>query len=382
MIIIPRLTVFDAEKQWVVGQKMDWSQLTLYPIKLNQQVNQIEFDDQDFHDKNPMENTIGWLGVQPMSTFFGPKNIEFIRQQTNGIYISSIGVFLLSLIVAWWLSRHFVKPLQQLTAGTESLAARHFATRVTIKSQDELGRLANNFNQMAQTLEQYEQQRQQWLADIAHELRTPLAILRGEIEALQDGVHEINAETLESLHVEVLLLTRLVEDLRTLSLADSHALILRHQPLNPIEILQQTIDQFETRFTQANIHIKTHLPIKEDFSLVGDSDRLQQVFANLFENALRYVNIPGWLTINATLTATHLQIDFIDSGPGVPHFALPHLFERLYRVDRSRNRGKGGSGLGLAICKSIVEAHGGTIIAAHAPERGLWIKIQLPLNFK
>lgn len=357
--IIPRLALFDENKNWIIGRQADPSRFHLHPIIVDEKI-------------------VGWIGLQPIETFSKPQGIEFIKYQTRGIYAGGIGILLFSLIITWFLARHLIKPLKKLTTGTQALAARRFTTRVNIKTQDEFQQLATNFNEMAKTLQKYEQMRQQWLADIAHELRTPLAILRGEIEALQDGVREINAETLESLHSEVLHLTRLVEDLRTLSLADSESLVLHRQPINPLKVLQHSLNQFEAHLKQQNLTLYTALQTQESPYLAGDTDRLMQVFNNLLENGLRYIDKPGWLKIQAHLTASRLELNFTDSGPGVPYFALPHLFNRLYRVEQSRNRVRGGSGLGLAICKSIIEAHGGHITADHASSGGLWIKISLP----
>jgi two-component system sensor histidine kinase BaeS len=358
----PRLALFDAEKRRVAGRQADLAHFTLQAIEVD-------------------KKTVGWVGIQRVETVFAPKDIGFIRQQTRGIYISSLGVLLFSMIVTWLLAQHLVKPIRKLTVATQALAARRFSTRVTIRSRDEVGLLADDFNQMAYTLEQYEQLRQQWLADVAHELRTPLSILRGEVEALQDGIRKADADTLESLHTEALHLNRLVDDLRTLSLADSQALNLRRQPVNPLLVLQQSLNQFEARFAQQKIQVRVNFSggLKKLY-LAGDSDRLLQVFNNLFENTWRYVDKPGWLKIISTRLENSIQLDLIDSGPGVSDYALPHLFDRLYRAEPSRNRSQGGSGLGLAICKSIIEAHGGEISVQSGVEGGLWFKIILPIS--
>lgn len=361
MWIAPRLALFDAEKQWVAGRAADLAHFMLQAVEVN-------------------EKTVGWVGIQRVETVFAPKDIGFIQQQTRGIYISSLGVLLFSVIFTWLLAQHLVKPIRKLTTATQALAARRFSTRVTIQSQDEVGQLANDFNQMAYTLEQYEQMRQQWLADVAHELRTPLSILRGEVEALQDGIREADAETLESLHTEALHLNRLVDDLRTLSLADSQALNLRRQPVNPLSVLQLSLNQFQPRLAQQKIKVRADLSSQKMACLAGDSDRLLQVFNNLLENTLRYVDKPGWLKIVPTLSENSIQLDLIDSGPGVPDYALPHLFDRLYRAEPSRNRSQGGSGLGLAICKSIIEAHGGEMSVQKGVEGGLWFKMILPIS--
>jgi two-component system sensor histidine kinase BaeS len=270
-------------------------------------------------------------------------------------------------------------PIQQLIKGTQALTSRQFNTKIKIHSSDELGQLAADFNTMAQTLERYEQMRQQWLSDISHELRTPLSIMRGEIEAMQDGIRDFSNDALDSLHLEVQRMNRIVDDLRELSLAETEMLSFKKVPINPLQILRKTLKLFHTRLTQNNIQVQDDLQADENIILQGDADRLSQLFSNLLENTLRYVDSPGTLKIWHKQIETQLFLNLIDSGPGVPEESIGRLFDRLYRVEQSRNRAKGGSGLGLAICKNIVEMHGGEITATHAPDGGLWIKIMFPL---
>jgi len=259
------------------------------------------------------------------------------------------------------------------------LSERKFETRVAIASHDELGQLASDFNNMAQALDRYERMRRQWLSDISHELRTPLSILRAEIEAMQDGVREITRDSLESLHTEILHLGKIVNDLHDLSLADSAMLAIKKEPVKPLEILRSTLKSFETRFRDRDITVEDDLESAQESILAGDENRLKQLFSNILENTLSYADCPGTLKIWHHHRAAELTLNFMDSGPGVPEGSLERLFDRLYRVDESRNREHGGSGLGLAICKSIVEALGGEIKAANPPGAGLWIKIVFPL---
>ena len=232
---------------------------------------------------------------------------------------------------------------------------------------------------MAQALERYEQMRRQWMADISHELRTPLAILRGEIEAMQDGVREITPEALESLHFEVLHVNRIVHDLHDLSLIESQAFPAELAVVNPLEVLDETLRSFSPRFEQRGIRIEADGGAPGQVTIMADADRLKQLFANLMENALRYVHTPGVLKIFPELKDGRLFLVFEDSGPGVPEESLKRLFDRLYRVDKARSRAQGGSGLGLAICKSIVEYLGGEIKASNAPAGGLRITITFPV---
>ena len=239
--------------------------------------------------------------------------------------------------------------------------------------------LAADFNVMAKTLEQSEQMRRQWLTDISHELRTPLSILRGEIEAMQDGVRETSRQNLDSLHSEAIYLSKIVNDLHDLSLAETGALPFNKKTVDPVQVLKETVRLFETRFAQHQITVFDQLVSDQKVALQGDADRLTQLFSNLFENALRYTDSPGSLRIWQTRGQNRLMLHIEDSGPGVPDESVERLFDRLYRVDHARTRARGGSGLGLTICKSIVEAHGGKISAANGQSGGLRFDIELPL---
>lgn len=289
-------------------------------------------------------------------------------------------MLVLGAIVAFLLSRHLLSPIKELVRGTRSLTSRRFDTRITVTTSDELGQLADDFNQMAHTLEQYEHMRQQWISDIAHELRTPLSILRGEIEAMQDGIRETTSERLDSLHAEVVHMSKIVNDLHDLSVAESGALHFKREPVNLLKTVRSCLQKYMGRFEEHGIAIVDELGALETIEILGDRDRLIQVFTNLLENTLRYTDAPGALTASILSTHTETVLRFADTKPGVPPASLDRLFERLYRVDDSRNRATGGSGLGLAICKSIVEAHGGTISARNASSGGLQIEIILPLH--
>ena len=233
---------------------------------------------------------------------------------------------------------------------------------------------------MADTLKAYETMRQQWITDISHELRTPLAILKGEIEAVQDGVRKIRPETLDSLHSEVMRLSKLVADLHALSLADTQDLQATLSDVHPLDILNEMANHYRGRMEDRRIEMRLALPDAYGPVIRGNRDRLAQLFANLLENTLRYTDAPGRLIVSAGRNDAGLTIRFDDSAPGVPRDALERIFERLYRVDSSRNRRLGGSGLGLAICRQIVQAHGGAIRAEASPEGGLGIEIDLPLK--
>jgi len=292
-----RIALFDVQKHLIVGNPAPLKQHQLQPIIID-------------------EKTVGWLGMHKIKRLSKPREIEFLKRQTNAFYITGGCVLLMTALVAWWLSRHLLIPIQQLITATRALTSRQFKTKIKIHSNDELGQLADNFNIMAQTLEKYEKMRKQWLSDISHELRTPLSIMRGEIEAMQDGVREFNHEALNSLHFEVQRISRLVDDLRELSLAETNTLSFKKELINPLHILRETLKLFQTRLAQQHILVQDNL--QADSFLQGDTDRLSQLFSNLLENTLRHVDSPGTLKIWYEQTATQISLSFIDSGPGVP----------------------------------------------------------------
>jgi two-component system sensor histidine kinase BaeS len=286
----------------------------------------------------------------------------------------------LTALIAFLFSRHLLRPVQRLARGTRELAHRNFTVRIEATTRDELGQLAEHFNAMARTLDDFETMRAQWLTDISHELRTPLTVLRGEMEALLDGVRDPTPHNLESLHGEILGMTRLVEDLHLLSTGDAHRLCFNHQSLAPAGILKKTVACYQARLDACHIGLDLVLDDIGDIRLQGDADRLVQVFTNIFEHVCKYVQAPGMLKVTGRIHARDLTICFQDSGPGVPDESLPRLFERFYRVEGSRNRASGGSGLGLSICRQIIEHHHGTIWADSSPMGGLLIGIRLPLD--
>jgi two-component system sensor histidine kinase BaeS len=356
-----KLALFGADNQHIIGGRtgVSYDGYTLQAIAVDGQ-------------------TVGWLGLHKREHLTNPLAAGFLTQQSQMLYIIGGGILLLAAIVAFLLSKHLLTPVQKLTAGTQALTSRRFDTRIEVESKDELGQLAADFNSMAQTLESYEHMRRQWISDIAHELRTPLSILRGEIEALKDGVREVNRDTLDSLLAEARHLSEIVNDLHELSLADTGALSIKKVPVDPAAVLKETLGHFKQGFTEKKIKIENNLENQSPITVIGDADRLQQLFSNLIENTLRYADAPGILKIGQKCTANRLILFFEDSGPGVPEGALDRLFDRLYRVDRSRSRAQGGSGLGLSICKSIVNALGGEIRASNGNSGGLRIEVELP----
>lgn len=304
----------------------------------------------------------------------------FLASQVEHLLVAGALVLVVSLMAAWWLARHFLFPLRQLADAARRIAGGQLSTRVTDSRSDELGELAADFNSMAAQLARQEESRRQWISDTSHELRTPIAVLRAEIEAMQDGVREADDKNLARLHQQVDRLGKLVGDLRQSLDPDQEAFAIAAVPLDPLAVLDDAVEGFRDRYAAAGIAIETIDIDAGRCRLRGDAGRLHQVFANLLENTLRYTAAGGRLRVTASISDDRLVICFDDTAPAPPADALPRLFDRFYRVESSRNRAHGGSGLGLAICKTIVTAHGGTMAAGLSELGGLAIGLALPLE--
>jgi two-component system sensor histidine kinase BaeS len=304
-------------------------------------------------------------------------DLAFQQQQLRASWIIAGLALAVAALVAVVLARAFLQPLKRVADATHRLAAGHYATRVEVRSADELGRLAEDFNRLAESLEKNETLRRRFMADVSHELRTPLAVLSGELEALEDGVRPLTRESLASLRSEVSALGKLVNDLNQLALADSGALAYRKQTLDVVPLVAQALESHRDRLVERSLAVETAW--NGSARVFGDADRLRQMFRNLLENSARYTDPGGRVRVAVRRDADKVAIDFEDSAPGVPAAALPQLFERFYRVDESRSRANGGSGLGLAICRSIAAAHGGNIAAAPSPLGGLRVSVSLPV---
>src|SRR5690606_25939384 len=274
-------------------------------------------------------------------------------------------------LISSWLARR----LRLLGAGAGALARGDYGTRLAVQGHDEVAQLANDFNHLAEALEAAQRGRQQWIADIAHELRTPLTTLRAEIEAVQDGVRPLTQASIASVGQEVHRLTRLVDDLRLLSLSDLGALTYRKAELDLGETITETLAASSASMEEAGVDVE--LQLQPDVMVVADPDRLAQVFGNLLQNTLLYTDAPGRLRVRLNVVGGEARIDWEDSSPGVSGADLGRLTERLYRVDASRSSASGGTGLGLAIVLAIVGGHGGRMEADHSALGGLHWRIWL-----
>jgi two-component system sensor histidine kinase BaeS len=355
--IPPRLTLLDAERRPVVGNPDVVPGATVRAVVVDDRV-------------------VGWVAASPFRRLSSAADLAFQQEQLHASWIIAGLALALAAALAVILARVFLQPLKRIAAATHRLAAGHYGTRVPVGSGDELGRLGEDFNRLAQALERNEQLRRRFIADVSHELRTPLAVLKGELEALEDGVRPLSREALVSLNGEVAQLGKLVEDLYQLALADVGALAYRKETVDLAELLEQTVDSFGARLAERGFSCETRLD--PGLNAQVDPGRLTQAFHNLLENSVRYAEPGARLRIGARRESGRIVVDIEDSAPGVPAEALPHLFERFYRVDASRSRANGGAGLGLAIVRSIVEAHEGEIAALRSALGGLDVRITLP----
>ncbi len=325
-------------------------------------------------------DTIGYLAVTPRLALSDVHDLRFSGHiERTFVFIAAL-MLIVSIALALPLARRLINPVKALTLATRELAAGNYDARSERVSNDELGELSKNFNTLADTLKRNETARQQWIADISHELRTPLSTLRGEIEALQDGVRDYSRNCLDTLSRDVASLARLVDDLHELSMADIGALDYRKQDLAPAPVLEECLEKYSEQFAQKDIMVTYTSNLTGKDRVFADENRLQQLFNNLLNNSLHYTDVNGSLNAELFVGDKTVIITLEDSAPGVAAADLPRLFERLYRVDASRNRATGGSGLGLAICRSIAEAHDGSISAAPSDLGGLKIMIELPVT--
>ncbi|MBW4056814.1 MAG: HAMP domain-containing protein [Proteobacteria bacterium] len=320
---------------------------------------------------------VGYLGLLPSKFLSDIHQLKFVKEQKSVFALVALVMLLVAVAISLPLARRLVRPLKKLAAATSDLSSGRYDIRVPVDSDDELGHLSRDFNALAMSLDKNEHARRQFVADISHELRTPLAILGGEIEAIQDGIQELSYESIGSLQVEVFRLNRLVDDLYQLAISDVGALAYRKGDVNLTDILREAIDRARPKVAERPLTLTVLLPQGPVF-VFADAERLAQLFDNLLDNSRKYTDPGGMLDISLEAAHGGVTVDIKDSGPGVSEEERMRLFDRLYRVEGSRNRSSGGAGLGLAICRNIVEAHEGVIEAFQSPLGGVWMQITLP----
>ena len=307
-----------------------------------------------------------------------PQEQRYLDRSNRVAFYAAGVASLIALVLGVLLARRITRPVRELTVATQAVARGELGLQVPVRSRDELGRLAESFNQMSDDLARSNELRRQMTADIAHDLRTPITVMAGYLESLRDGVLPPSQARFETLYQEAQLLKRLVEDLRILSLADAGELALNREPVPPGWLLEQAAAAHRHQAGQQQVDLQVQ--VAPDLPAVTvDPDRMAQVLGNLIGNALRYTAAGGHISLSARRENHSVLLAVQDDGQGIAPDALPHIFDRFYRGDETRHEDGGESGLGLAIARSLVELHGGTLSAASTPGQGSTFTIALPL---
>ena len=324
---------------------------------------------------------VGWVLVGSMiDSTFDPQQQQFLASVRMGVVVSAGAVSLIALLFGSLFLAGLIRPLRQLTAAAQAVGAGNLTVPVTTTANDEIGTLADTFRSMRDALAQAEEERRRMFRDIAHELRTPVTLLRGEVEAMLDGIYPVNAESLRSLHQEIAVLDRLISDVRTVSSMDSPGFTIERSPTDIAAVLKRVHELFQREASDRGISIviETEPDLPE---IESDRERLRQVLANLVSNAIRHSETADRITLSARRAAGDargIEIVVEDNGKGIPEDERIAVFNRLYRVDSARSRSTGGSGLGLSVARQIVEAHAGSIAATEADGGGTRIVVFLP----
>jgi signal transduction histidine kinase len=318
--------------------------------------------------------TVIRTGVMPLRD---PTEEAFLTRTGRGLLWGAVAAGIVALLLGLALARNLTRPLRRLTDAIHAMAAGNLEQRVEVTSRDEIGDLAGAFNNMSSQLAQSNQARKQMTADIAHELRNPLMVMTGYIEALREGVLRPTPARFDMMHEEAQHLQRLVADLRTLSLADAGELTLNLQRTEPRALLARVAETYAPVAHKAGIRLEVAAaadlpPVAVDF------ERMVQVLANLVTNALRHTTAGGEVTLGAHVRGRQVALTVADTGEGIAPDVLPHIFDRFYRADAARTQSGDESGLGLAIAKSIVGSHGGAVEAASEVGRGATFTVLLP----
>lgn len=325
--------------------------------------------------------TVGTLLSRGLLRLRDPVEKHFLGTVTVSLWISAVIVSLIGILLSIFLFRQLTGPLKRLNAAAGDIAHGKLTSRVEVHSQDELGHLADSFNEMAASLQESEQAKRQMIADVSHELRTPISVVRTGLEAMRDGLLETTPANIAALHDKILLTTRLVGDLQQLALADAGQLSIHKEALDLNELVERIRATVEVELEDRGVALRIDIPV--DLQRVhADRQRIEQVLLNLLANAMRYTPSGGTISIAAkSADEQMLQVSLCDSGPGLSKEDLEHVFDRFYRADAARTRESGessGSGLGLAIAKALIEAHGGRIWAENAAAGGACFHFTLP----
>ncbi|MFC1940907.1 sensor histidine kinase [Chloroflexota bacterium] len=323
--------------------------------------------------------TSGILYISPEPSAHFPSPVSLSQTISRFLLWGALLAVAIALIFTFFLSRRISAPIKILTLAARRLGQGDLSQRLQFKDKGEMGELAQAFNSMASDLERTEKLRRNMVADVAHEIRTPLSNIRGYLEAIRDGIKKPDKETIGSIDEEASLLSRLVDDLQDLALVEAGELKLYPQAEDISGIINQAVSAVSTQATAKGILVSTNLPDKLPPVNI-DSQRISQVLRNLLENAITHTDKDGTITVDAKQQGSYLEVTMADTGEGIPPEHLPNIFERFYRVDKSRARATGSSGLGLTITKRLVEAHDGKIKAQSEWGKGSRFTFTVPIS--
>lgn len=355
--MLPNYSVYDLNKIKVAGS-IDWD-------KNRHQVFKIKSDDE----------VVGFLITQTNKGIYAEEDKQFNKGIQRLLLIMAGVTALVSMLLTLPIARYFTRPIQQLTQATKDASAGDFSVRTDIKRNDELGQLSNHFNHLVKSLESNATIQKNMMADIAHELRTPLAVTLAQIEAIQDGINNADEKTLGILHNQITTLNHLVNDLYELSLSDLGTMRYEMKMVDVLSVLKRSVNAFKLAFKQKDIACDFVFR-EQKYEILGDDKRLCQLFYNVLNNAVQYTNEGGQVRVALNQRDKNFVVVIEDSKPGLTPEQMTKMFDRLYRKESSRNKKTGGSGLGLAIASNIVSAHNGQIMASASELGGVKIEIR------
>jgi len=356
---LPPISLFNTKKEFIVGMRIRNKEKIKYkPLEFKSQV-------------------VGYLGLQKFKNVHFKQDKLFAANIENMLIRMGLLMIIIAVIVTFPIAKYFTKLINEITQATKKIAAGDYSIRIKSDRKDELGELASNFNLLSKSLQASSELQKKMIADIAHELRTPISVIIGEIEAIQDGIHDANENTMNLLHSQISSLKNLVNDLHDLSESDLGTLKYKMQEFDLLSLLKQCYQNYKLRFSQKNILLE--LQASDDQCIIfGDINRLNQLFNNLLSNSIQYTDKGGKAVIELVCHEDSTNVIISDSTPNLKNQQLDKIFDRWYRGEKSRNKNSGGSGLGLSICKEIVKAHNGTIVAKQSSLGGIKIIINLP----
>ena len=306
------------------------------------------------------------------------EDIKFRQSINSSLVLGGLLAALVALGLSFFISTRFTKPLTEMTLAAKKIEAGDVNQRIVVSGKDEIGQLGEAFNHLSMALQRQKRLRKNMTADVAHELRTPLATVRSHIEAFQDGVMKPDQKNLESIHEEILRLGRLVDDLGELAQAESGRFILNTSRVELSSLVEKTVAGLQPLFDDKGVALGVEA--NDRIAGVFDKDKIKQVLVNLLVNAVKFTPAGGEVLVKIGAEEGKAVISVSDTGIGIEPDSLPYVFERFFREEKSRNRATGGSGIGLTIAKKLVELHGGTIEAFSRPGAGSTFVVTLPIK--